>query len=154
MVNTPAQTAQVMAEPTEVELQESFIELVAEQFGYKFGRKAKQKEMNEATVKERKAANEARKAVVDGIEALIKNPSKANATAVGTKREALEEAKKVLKAARKPFNAKIKPLGDAIKYIENVAIPDSLKELGHTVVPRFSLSDWAQKAVEQSKRQN
>ena len=54
--------------------------------------------------------------------------------------------------AKKPFLEKIKPLAQAQKYCDNVAIPDSLKGLGHPVQPIFSLSKWMTKALEQTKQ--
>jgi alcohol dehydrogenase class IV len=47
---------------------------------------------------------------------------------------------------------KVKMLNKGMKYIDNVAIPDSLKELGVQLQPAFSLSEWVKKAVEKKSR--
>jgi regulator of sigma D len=106
-------------------------------------------EMKDATVEQRKASNEARKYLRQNLETFIQNGD------FEGYKKALEEAHKTgeaLKEARKPHMAKISPLRKGIKYIDNVAVPDSLKELGVTVQPAFSLSDWIKKAVETKKR--
>ncbi|MGD0495454.1 MAG: hypothetical protein ABSB28_05375 [Candidatus Bathyarchaeia archaeon] len=135
-----------------LELLEGFVNLVSERWGYLTARRLTQKDMNEKTATESKAAREISKAIGENVEKLIKTPSQEIAKVVVAKREALKDARTTLKDARKPFNEKMTPLASIIKYCDSVAIPDSLKELGHPVVPRFSLSEWAQKAVEQTKK--
>ena len=146
-----AQTVQVPQEDR-LALLEAFAELVSERWGYYMARRLTQKDANEKTKEERKKATEASKALNEGIETLIKSPNEANSKKVTSCRDTLKDARKVVASARKPFNEKIKPLASAVKYCDNVAIPDSLKELGHPIVPRFSLSEWATKAVEQTKK--
>lgn len=133
-------------------LLEAFAELVSERWGYFTARRLTQHDANEKTKVERKTSTESAKAVTESIEALIKSPNDANSKKVSSCRDVLKDARKVVAVARKPFNEKIKPLVSAIKYCDSVAIPDSLKELGHPIVPRFSLSEWATKAVEQTKK--
>jgi len=133
-------------------LLEAFAELVSERWGYFTARRLTQHDANEKTKVERKKSTEAAKAVTESVETLIKTPSEANSKKVITNRDSLKDARKVVANARKPFNEKIKPLASAVKYCDSVAIPDSLKELGHPIVPRFSLSEWATKAVEQTKK--
>ena len=147
-----AQTAVVVPAEDRLALLEAFAELISERWGYFTARRLTQKDMTEKTAVESKAAREISKAVGENVEKLIKTPSQEIAKVVVAKREALKEARKTLKDARQPFNLKMSPLAKAIKYCDSVAIPDSLKELGHAVVPRFSLSEWAQKAVEQTKK--
>lgn len=139
---------------SKVDLRESFVDLVAERFGYSLARRLIVKDAGEKTQAERKKVTEASKAVTESIEALIKAPNEAKSRTVTEKREALKDARKVASEARKPFIEKAKPLAAAVKYCDNVAIPDSLKELGLAVAPRFKLSEWAQKAVEQTKRKD
>jgi len=133
-------------------LLETFVELVSERWGYFIARRLVQKDASEKTKVERKAATEAAKAFAESIVALRKTPNEANAKLVAQKEEVAKDARKVVANARKPFNEKIKPLASIVKYCDSVAIPDSLKELGHPIAPRFSLSEWATKAVEQTKR--
>jgi len=147
----PAQAVQVPQEDR-LALLDTFAELVSERWGYFIARRLVQKDASEKTKVERKAATEAAKAFAESIVALRKTPNEANAKLVAQKEEVAKDARKVVAAARKPFNEKIKPLASIVKYCDSVAIPDSLKELGHQVVPRFSLSEWATKAVEQTKK--
>ena len=139
-------------QPSRLELLEAFADLVAEGFGYKTAKRLTQKDMSEKTQAEGKKAREAAKAVAESMETLIKAPTQETAKKVITARETLKDARKVVSEARKPFNEKMKPLASAVKYIDSVAIPDSLKELGKTVQPLFKLSTWAEKAVEQTKK--
>jgi len=134
-------------------LQTAFIELVGERWGYQLARRMKMQEMSEKTKTESKAARELASKVSESIEELIKSPSEKLAQAITSTREKLKTARKTLKDARKPFMEKITPLTKAVKYCDNVAIPDSLKELGHPVAPRFSLSDWAKQAIEPKKKE-
>jgi len=55
-------------------------------------------------------------------------------------------------AERKPLLSKIASLRRGIRYIDKVAIPESLKKLSVSVHPAFSLSEWVQKALEERKR--
>ena len=154
----PKQTAQVrtttevVPEVDRLALLEGFVTLVSERWGYFTARRLTMKDASEKTEKERKASTEASKAFAESIKSLRKTPNPANSQLVDKSEEALKGAKKVVKEARAPFNDKVKPLADAIKYCDSVAIPDSLKELGHPVVPQFKLSEWAQKAVAQTKQ--
>jgi regulator of sigma D len=145
--------AQALVIPAEVEqeltLLRGFRDLVAERTGYALGVSALNAEMRDATAEQRKASNEARKNLRQNLETFIQNGD------FEGYKKALDEVHKTgeaLKEARKPHVAKISPLRKGIKYIDNVAVPDSLKELGVTVQPAFSLSDWIKKAVETKKR--
>jgi regulator of sigma D len=144
-------TALVIPEEIEQELTllRGFRDLAAERTGYALGVSALNAEMKDATEEQRKASNEARKNLRQNLETFIQNGD-----FEGYKKalEEVERTGKTLKEARKPHMAKISPLRKGIKYIDNVAVPDSLKELGVTVQPAFSLSDWIKKAVETKKR--
>jgi len=133
-------------------LQVAFIELVGERYGYWLGRRMKQQEMAEKTKAEAKKSRELASKERESVEDLIKSPSQKLATAIQNTRVELKAARKVLKEARKPFMEKITPLAKAVRYFDNVVIPDSLKELGHPLAPRFSLSDVAQKGIESKQK--
>jgi len=131
----------------ELTLLRGFKDLVAERTGYMFGAKVLGKKMSEDTEAERKAVRTASKAVKDAVNQLIEEPTKPNSKVVQKSAKELENAREKNKEARKPHMQKISPLRKASRYIDTVAIPDSLKELGKPVTPRFSLSDWATKAI-------
>jgi hypothetical protein len=150
----PKQSAKQETVPVEVDrqaLQEAFVELVGERYGYWLGRRVTQQEMATATKEQAKTVRELTKTVNTNIEAYIADASDDLKTTIVTTRKTLAEAKKTLKTARAPFQKKMAPLAKAVRYCDNVAIPDSLKELGHPIQPRFSLSEWVQDAIKPKK---
>lgn len=137
-----------MAVPKEVEqeltLLRGFRDLVGERWGYWLGRRVTQQEMNEKTKDERAKVREIRKEINEHIEEYITN---SDIETYKAKVSELAEAKKVVAKVSKPFREKISPLVKAVRYLDNVAIPDALKELGTPVQPRFSLSKWINDAI-------
>jgi len=150
--NVEAQAVTVEAETSRLDLLEAFAELVSERFGYYTARRMKQAEMNEATADIRKEMRETRKSLATAIEEYIKEPNDGLRETIFKCRKAIEEKKPVLKKKKEPYLKAIRPLNKAVRYMDNVAIPDSLKELGHPVKPRFSLSEWVKKAIESQKK--
>jgi hypothetical protein len=126
-----------------------FADLVNERWGYWMGARLKQQEGNQATAEQRKAVREAGKAVRNGVEDIIKA---ADVEKWHTLNTTLSEAKKVVKEAMKPFAEKISPLRKAVRYLDSVAIPDALKELGKPISPRFSLSEYIDSALKAQKK--
>lgn len=145
------ETAVVIPEHIEKELMllRGFRDLVAERVAYSMGVQAINEEAREKTESERKAVNEARKYLKENLETFI-----ANADMEGYKNalSQIEKASKALREARKPFLEKITPLRRGINYIDKVAVPQSLETLGVKVQPRFSLSDYIAKAIEERKK--
>jgi len=140
-------TAQAVAIPLEQEvtLLRGFRDLVGERWGYFLGRRLTQTEMTEKTEAERKAVAEIRKAIIgDNLKTII---AKADITTYETKLSEMKSARETLNKVAKPFREKISPLAKAQRYLDNVAIPDALKELGTPVQPRFSLSKWIGDAI-------
>ncbi len=123
-------------------------DLVGERWGYFMGRRLKQTEMNEATKTERKAANEISKSIKDNLEKFIKD---ADIDGYKEQIKKLADARKVVAEKSKPFREEIKPLAKAQKYLDTIAIPDALKEIGHPITPRFNLSNWIKKTLEEQK---
>ena len=131
----------------EVTLLRGFRDLVGKRTGYMFGAKVLGKTMSEDTAEVRQASTQAGKAVRKAVKKLIKTPTKENSQKVTDAQETLTEAQEKNKTARKPHMKKIAPLRKIVRYIDTVAVPDSLKELGRTVTPLESLSEWAKKAI-------
>jgi len=148
-----AQTANSVPVADVQALTSAFVELVGERYGYWLARRMTQQDMAEKTKEQSKVARELAKTEHTKIEEFIENPSDEIKTVIVTTRASLKDARATLKEARKPFMEKITPLAKAVRYCDNVAIPDSLKELGHPVAPRFSLSDWAKEAIKPKKKQ-
>jgi hypothetical protein len=61
----------------------------------------------------------------------------------------IKEANKLVAEKSKPFREKMKPLNKAKKYMDTVVIPDALKAIKKPIQPRFNLSEWVQKALEE-----
>jgi len=133
----------------EITLLRGFRDLVGERFGYFLGRRLTQQEMNEKTEAERKAVAEIRKEISKNLETYIKN---ADVKTYMAKKGALKTASETLSNVAKPFREKISPLAKAQRYLDNVAIPDALKELGTPVQPRFGLSKWINDALASAKK--
>lgn len=153
MVLLPKPQPQAVTVPVEVEEEltnlRGFRDLVGERWGYWLGRKLTQHEMNEKTAEPRKKAREIRKGITDNLEKFI---TESDIDGYHEKMGELKEAKKVVKEAQEPFRKKINPLGRAVRFLDTVAIPDALKELGTPVQPRFSLSDFVKQALESAKK--
>jgi len=149
---TQTATAQTVAIPVEqeVKLLRGFRDLVAERWGYFMGRRLTQQDMTQKTEAERKAVAEIRKDISgDNLKTII---TKGDIKTFEAKLSAVKTAREALNKASKPFREKISPLAKAQKYLDNVAIPDALKELGTPVQPRFSLSKWIGDAIASQKK--
>jgi len=133
----------------EIKLLRGFRDLASERWGYFLGRRMKQTEMSDATKTERKKVTEIRKEISDNLEDYITN---SDLTTYKKKTKALKDAREVVTKKAKPFREKINPLSKAQKYLDNIAIPDALKELGTPVQPRFSLSTWVKDAMQTEKK--
>ena len=126
-----------------------FRDIVAERMGYFLGRRLTQTDMSDKTETERKAVATIRKDIKTNIPTWIKD---ANIEAYNKKNAELKVASEKLSKVSEPFRKKISPLAKAQKYLDNVAIPDALKQLGTPVQPRFSLSKWINDTLEQEKK--
>jgi len=144
--------AEVEVQPTKMDMLEAFAELVAERYGYFTARRLTQQDMSEKCKAEMEAVNAKRKAMNENIEKLLEAENEEARTAIHVQAKDLKTLKEEADTAKKPYLEKIKPLSQAQKYCDSIAIPDFLKELGHPVQPRFSVSDWMSKALEQSKQ--
>lgn len=149
---TAQTTAPAIAIPAEqeVKLLRGFRDLIAERWGYFMGRRLTQEDMSNKTEAERKAVAEIRKNITgDNLKTII---TKADVKTYESTLAKIKTARETLNTASKPFREKISPLAKAQKYLDNVAIPDALKELGTPVQPRFSLSKWIGDALASQKK--
>ena len=132
----------------EVTMLRGFRDLVGERWGYFLGRRMTQADMNEKTKEERKNVREIRKDITDNLEEYIKT---SDIDTYLSKTKELKGAREVVSKKAKPFREKINPLTKAQRYLDTVAIPDALKEIGTPVQPRFSLSKWITDAMKSEK---
>jgi hypothetical protein len=148
------QTEVIVESTNRLEMLETFAGLISERWGYVFGRKINTAEANKAVKADAAKAREIGATFKEHLANLRKVPTPENAKALDATEEELKKARKIVAVARKPFTEKSKPLVQAIKYLDNVAVPDSLKEIGYPILPRFSLSEWVGKAVDASKKKD
>ena len=146
---TPAQVVIPKEIQKEITLLRGFRDLVGERWGYFLGRRMTQAELNDKTKGERKKVTEIRKEIRDNLEDYIKS---SDIDTYLQKRKALKDASEIVTKKAKPFREKINPLRKAQKYLDVVAIPDALKELGTPIQPRFSLSKWVKTAMQTEKK--
>jgi len=133
----------------ELSLLRGFRDVVRERWGYFLGRKLTGQEMNEKTKKERKAVTDARKAITgENLDNII-----INSDIAGYKKALVDikDKREIVSKLAKPFREKMSPLRKAQSYLDSVAIPDSLRELGTPVQPRFTLAKWVVDALETEK---
>jgi hypothetical protein len=161
-----AQTVTVDAEAGRLDMLEAFAELVSERFGYAVARKLKMAEMNEKIEAEKKQAQEIRKAIAfrlkfdkknggytyDMGEVLKEAVETGNWQAFEGKLTELSGVKKAIDGVATPYRKEANILAKAVKYIDTVAIPASLNELGYPIEARFSLSDWVKKGIESQRK--
>lgn len=133
---------------TELKLLRGFRDLTAERMGYFMGRRLTQEELSKATKDERAVASKISTEIREKIPEWIEN---SDLDTFKAKTKALKDAREVVAKKAKPYRTKMAPLTKAVKYIDNVAIPDALKELGKPVQPRFKLEKWVNEAMETSK---
>lgn len=138
--------------PSRVDLLEGFADLVGERMGYFMARRLKQKEMSEKCEKELKAARDTNSSLHDHIVDLIEEEKPELRDTIHKEQKELKSLQKASADVTKPFREKIGELAKAVKYIDNVFILDSLKELGKAVAPRFSLSEHVSKALESAAK--
>lgn len=128
--------------------------MVGERMGYFMARRLKQQEMGKTCEKELKAVRETNSSLHDHIVDLIEEEKPELRDAIHKEQKELKGLRKTADEATKPFREKIGELAKAVKYIDNVFIPDSLKELGKPVAPRFSLSEHVAKALESAAKKS
>jgi len=134
-----------------IDLLEGFAELVGERFGYWMGRRMHQQEMSDKCKTELTAVRDKSKSLRGHVADLVEEEKPEVRDAIKAEQKELTGLRKTASEVTKPFRTKISELTKAVKYCDVVTIPDSLKELGKSVAPRFSLSEWVGKALEAAK---
>jgi len=130
---------------------EGFADLVGERFGYWMARRMQGQEMSDKCKAELTAVREKSKSLREHVAELISEEKPEVRETIKAEQKELISLRKTASEVTKPFREKIGELAKAVKFCDTVTIPDSLKELGKPVAPRFSLSDWVSKALEAAK---
>jgi len=128
------------------------INLVAERYGYYFGKRAIQSELMKATKAERAEV----RLIGQKISGLINeylNEGRDVRSEVSELQSKLAQARAVLKQKSAPFYEKMRPLNKALSYLDKEVIPKKLEEItGEKVMPRFQVSDYIMKAITKPKK--
>ena len=117
----------------------SFIDTVAERYGYYFGKRVLLSQMFKETKEERNKVRSIRKQISKLQEEYIKSGKNVRRE-LKALYEQLNDARKVLSEKSKPFYNQIKPLNQALSFMDKVVIPAKLKELGREVKPLTTVS--------------
>jgi hypothetical protein len=126
----------------------AFVDLVAERWGYYFGKRAISKEKKEATKTEKGQVDSLKEKLGKLIGELISNKEADNRDTIRITQLELQKAEAELALKREPFNIKARPLNRALRYMDDVAIPKRIQELtGTAVTPRFQLSNDILKSI-------
>jgi hypothetical protein len=137
----------VLAQVVVSEAVTELVNMVAERWGYYFGKRAIQSDVMKATTAERAKI----RALGQQISAKI-GEYLANGIDVREEVRALQgsltEARIALKEKSAPLYMKIKPLNLALTYLDKLAIPKAIESAtGSAVLPRFEVSDAIVKAI-------
>ena len=135
--------------PSEVE---SLINVVAERWGYYFGKRILQSELMRVTKDERAIVKEIGQKISTKINEYLEKGVDVR-DEIRVLQAELTKARATLKEKSEPFYEKIRPLNKALSYLDKEVIPRALEAVtGEKVAPRFQLSDYVIKALETRKR--
>jgi CheY-like chemotaxis protein len=155
MKETKTKQVQEPVTPTiadEIDLLRGFRDMMHERYGFNAARRLKQQEMNKAVEETAKKLRESKKTERQAIEDYLEKPTEPIKTKIAETRKTIKAQSTAVADGRKPFKETISNLSKGVRYIDSVAAPDSLKELGKPIVPMFSLADWVKKALESQKK--
>jgi len=128
------------------------INLVAERWGYYFGKRVVQSELMRATAVERARVRSIGKQISALISKYLSEGEDVRSEVAKLQGE-LAEARQVLKQKSAPFYEKMRPLTKALSYLDKTVIPKALEEVtGEKVTPRFQVSDYILKAISKPRK--
>jgi uncharacterized protein YneF (UPF0154 family) len=123
------------------------INVVAERWGYYFGKRAIQSELMKATQVERATVRAIGQKISAKISEYMENGTDVRKE-VKTLQGELAKARDTLKQKSEPFYEKIRPLNKALTHLDKKVIPDAIeKATGEKVMPRYQVSDHIIKAL-------
>lgn len=128
-----------------------FIDIVAERYGYYFGKRAIMSELMKTTTEERAKVRELGKKVNKLFEEYIKEGKDVRNEIVNAQRE-LKKAKAELREKSKPFYEKMRPLNLALSYLDKIVIPSKIEQItGKKVTPIYEVSREIRAVIESKK---
>jgi hypothetical protein len=123
------------------------INVVAERWGYYFGKRATQSELMKATQVERATVRSFGQKISAKISEYMENGTDVRQE-VKTLQGELAKARAVLREKSAPFYEKIRPLNKALSFLDKKVIPDAIeKATGEKILPRYQVSDYIVKAL-------
>lgn len=129
-----------------------FIKVVAERWGYYFGKRAVQSELMKATTVERATVRALGQKISAKISEYMEKGTDVRKEVRSLQGE-LAKARAVLKEKSSPFYEKIRPLNKALTYLDKQVIPQTIEQVtGEKVVPRFQVSNYIVKALTKPKK--
>lgn len=141
-----SQVAQIPKEVAE------FINVVAERYGYYFGKRSLQSELMKATREERATVRALGKKIADKINEYMEKGTDVRQEVRSLQGE-LAKARVVLKQKSSPFYEKMRPLGKALSYLDKVVIPQRIEAItGEKVMPRFQVDKAILNAITKPKK--
>ena len=135
--------------PEQISVLIGFRDLLTERVCYSMGRAEIRAKMSKATKKERKNASGIRAGIKEN---LVQWVTDGNITEYEKQTALLTDASEIVSKKSKPFNKEISPLTKAMKFIDNIAVPDALGVMGIKPKPRFSLSDYMVAQLEKQEK--
>ncbi|MEM2570030.1 MAG: hypothetical protein QXT67_08880 [Candidatus Bathyarchaeia archaeon] len=137
----------VEEEVNELKALRGFVVVVGELYAYKKALKVILEEMrsNEQIASLNSAIRQKVKFLKDNIKTIIQNADVNQYESITNEIDSLRAS---LKEARKTFNQKALPYKRAIKFLDEVIIPNSLVELGVNISPR-PVASWIVKLIEE-----
>jgi hypothetical protein len=135
--------AQILVSESATEL----ISLVAERWGYYFGKRLIQADLMKATATERAQITAAGKRIAEKMGLYLKEGKDVRSEIAALQAE-LASARAALREKATPFYQQIAPLNKALSYLDKEVIPVAIeKATGEKVVPRLQVSDYILKAI-------
>jgi len=129
----------------------TLINVVAERYGYYFGRRALSAKLMLETASERREVQKINKAISGKVNEWMKDGTDTRPEIIALQGE-LASARAALKQKSAPYYEKISPLVKAVSYLDKIVIPSQIeKATGVAVTPVFQVSDATLKAITKVK---
>jgi hypothetical protein len=123
------------------------ISVVAERWGYYFGKRAIQSELMKATQVERTTVRSIGQKISAKMSEYMENGTDVRQELRSLQGE-LAKARAVLSDKSAPFYQKIRPLNKALSFLDKQVIPEAIeKATGEKIIPRYQVSDYIVKAL-------
>jgi len=131
--------------PKEKEYEE-IITVVAERYGYYFGKRLLQSQILKKTGEERKKVKEITKTISEKISEYLEKGSDVRSEVLSLRQE-LAKIREAMKEKTSEEMQKIAILNKALSYLDKIVIPAMFERVGIKIVPRTEVSDYILNAI-------